>query len=80
MIKVINHHHLAPRKQLLITELRVFIPEFMDRRRIHSELNLDINREFADAGIEIPFPQSDLHLRSVDAEAAKLFTSEKTPT
>ncbi len=57
-------------------ELRVFIPEFMDRRRVQSELNLDINREFTDAGIEIPFPQSDLHLRSVDADAAKLFSSD----
>ncbi len=58
-------------------ELRVFIPEFTDRRQVHSELNLDINREFADAGIEIPFPQSDLHLRSVDPETAKIFSGKE---
>lgn len=58
-------------------ELRVFIPEFTDRRMIQSELNIDINREFSDAGIEIPFPQSDLHLRSIDSEAAGLFSNNK---
>ncbi len=57
-------------------ELRVFIPEFTDRRQVQSELNLDINREFTDAGIEIPFPQSDLHLRSVDPKAAEIFSGK----
>lgn len=52
-------------------ELRVFIPEFTNRRRVQSELNITINREFADNDIEIPFPQNDLHLRSVDQEAAQ---------
>ncbi len=47
-------------------ELRVFIPEFSNRRLVQSELNIAINSEFEEAGIEIPFPQSDLHLRSVD--------------
>jgi small-conductance mechanosensitive channel len=58
-------------------ELRVFIPEFTDRRMILSELNLDINREFADAGIEIPFPQSDIHLRSIHSEAVDLISKNK---
>lgn len=51
-------------------ELRVFIPEFTNRRQVQSELNVDINREFTDAGIEIPFPQNDLHIRSIDAATA----------
>jgi len=51
-------------------ELRVFIPEFTERRLVQSELNISINSEFEEAGIEIPFPQSDLHLRSVDTKAA----------
>ncbi|HHD63229.1 MAG TPA: mechanosensitive ion channel [Desulfobulbaceae bacterium] len=52
-------------------ELRVWIAEFTDRRQALSELNQDIDSEFSSAGIEIPFPQSDLHLRSVDAGILK---------
>jgi len=51
-------------------ELRVWISDFNDKLRVLSELNLDIDSEFHDAGIEIPFPQSDLHLRTIDGEAA----------
>ncbi len=56
-------------------ELRVFIPEFTDRRLVLSELNQAINSEFTDAGIEIPFPQNDLHLRSIDKDLTHLFTA-----
>jgi len=49
-------------------ELRVWIAEFTDRRLVLSELNQDIESEFSSAGIEIPFPQSDIHLRSLDDE------------
>lgn len=51
-------------------ELRVWISDFNDKLRVLSELNLDIDSEFHEAGIEIPFPQSDLHLRTIDGEAA----------
>jgi potassium efflux system protein len=44
-------------------ELRVWIPEFNDRRIVLSELNQEINNEFEQAGITIPFPQRDLHLQ-----------------
>ncbi len=47
-------------------ELRAFIADFSGRRQILSELNQIINSEFEDAGLEISFPQNDLHLRSVD--------------
>jgi small-conductance mechanosensitive channel len=53
-------------------ELRVWIADFNDRRQVQSELNQEINSEFTDAGIEIPFPQTDLHLRTVDDEAAEV--------
>ncbi len=33
-----------------------------------SELNFSIFQAFSDAGIEMPFPQRDLHLRSIDPE------------
>ena len=51
-------------------ELRVWIPEFLDKLQVLSDLNQDIDSEFAMNDIEIPFPQSDLHLRSVDEAAA----------
>lgn len=50
-------------------ELRVWIPEFLDKMQVLSDLNLDIENEFDLNNIEIPFPQSDLHLRSVDEAA-----------
>ena len=51
-------------------ELRVWIADFNDKYTVVSELNQDIEVEFDAAGIEIPFPQTDLHLRSVDQDAA----------
>lgn len=53
-------------------ELRVWIPEVDDIALARSELNLEIESEFRSAGISIPFPQTDLHLRSVDPDAAKI--------
>ena len=44
---------------------------------VQSELNNAINEKFNAAGIEIPFPQTDLHLRSVDEEAAKSLLGEE---
>ncbi len=59
-------------------ELRVWIDEFMDSTGgVQSELNHTINEAFAEAGIEIPFPQTDLHLRSVEDDAAKTLRGEK---
>ncbi len=42
-----------------------------NRLEMESELKVAINRELKEAGIEIPFPQRDLHIRSVDPEAGK---------
>jgi len=46
-------------------ELRVWISDVRDRLRVRSELCQEIDRRFREAGVEIPFPQRDLHLRSV---------------
>lgn len=54
-------------------ELRAWISDFNDRMMVASELNQDIENEFQIAGIEIPFPQRDLHLKSVDTDAIKAF-------
>jgi len=51
-------------------ELRVWIPEFLDKFQVLSDLNQDIDNEFTLNNIEIPFPQSDLHLKTVDEGAA----------
>ncbi|MBM9510968.1 mechanosensitive ion channel family protein [Desulfogranum marinum] len=53
-------------------ELRVWIPDFAEGLVVRSELNQDIEAEFDLAGIEIPFPQTDLHLRSIDEKAIKV--------
>jgi small-conductance mechanosensitive channel len=47
--------------------LRVWIPRFEEGFEIRSDLGVAIYAALRDAGIEIPFPQRDLHVRSVDA-------------
>jgi potassium efflux system protein len=44
--------------------LRAYLPDLDNRLRTISELHTEIDRRFAAAGIEIPFPQRDLHLRN----------------
>ncbi|MCB1086567.1 MAG: mechanosensitive ion channel, partial [Verrucomicrobiae bacterium] len=54
--------------------LRCFVPSPDVRLLTTHEINTEINRRFAEAGIEISFPQRDLHLRSVDpAVSARIF-------
>jgi small-conductance mechanosensitive channel len=46
-------------------ELEVWSSEMSHRpRRYRSDLNFSIERKLREAGIEIPFPQRDLHIRS----------------
>lgn len=51
----------------LNVELRVYIAQIADYLRTISELHCTIDREFRKAGIEIAFPQRDLHVRSIRA-------------
>lgn len=44
-------------------EIRVWVAEVSDRLPVRSDLLADIDRRFREAGITIPFPQRDLHLR-----------------
>ncbi len=46
-------------------EVRVFVPERVQRMPLNHDIHLGIYQALAEAGIEIPFPQRDLHLRSV---------------
>jgi potassium efflux system protein len=45
-------------------ELRAWIADIDNKRRVESDLNQEIDRRFRQVGIEIPFPQRDLHVRS----------------
>jgi small-conductance mechanosensitive channel len=55
-------------------EVRVWIPEASEHPRIASDLRFKIDQAFRENGVAIPFPQRDLHLRSVDeAAASRLF-------
>jgi small-conductance mechanosensitive channel len=47
--------------------------------QIRSDLTVAVNRALAEAGIEIPFPQRDLHLRSVDAAAGRALREAEAP-
>jgi small-conductance mechanosensitive channel len=46
-------------------QMRCWTGHYAQWMQIRSDLNVAVNRALAEAGIEIPFPQRDLHLRSV---------------
>jgi small-conductance mechanosensitive channel len=46
------------------------------RLQLESELKVAINRKLKEAAIEIPFPQRDLHIRSVDPKAGNDFRGQ----
>jgi small-conductance mechanosensitive channel len=48
-------------------EIRAWTGDFDRGLGVVSELGVAVNGVLAEAGIEIPFPQRDLHVRSVDA-------------
>jgi small-conductance mechanosensitive channel len=48
-----------------------------NRLEVESELHVLINKKLAEAGIEIPFPQRDLHIRSDDTKIKPAATKPK---
>ena len=46
-------------------EIRAFVDSFAKRLPVKHEINLAMERVLRENGIEIPFPQRDLHIRSV---------------
>jgi len=54
----------------LLFLLRAWIRDFQEGYAVRSELAVAIQRALAEAGISVPFPQRDLHLRSVSESAA----------
>lgn len=59
-------------------ELRVRIKDIVRRYDVTSDLNFAINRAFREHGVEIPFPQRDLHVKSW-SERAKLPAGDIEP-
>ena len=47
-------------------QARGFIANVLYRLFVASDLRVAIDKAFAEAGIEIPFPQRDLHLKDID--------------
>jgi small-conductance mechanosensitive channel len=56
-------------------ELRAFISQVDKRLSTLSDLNFAIEKALRENGVEIPFPQRDLHLRSMDPSIT--FTNRK---
>jgi small-conductance mechanosensitive channel len=52
-------------------ELRVWVKELGLRPEVKSTVLAEVDHRFRTAGIEIPYPQRDLHVRSVDSEVVE---------
>jgi len=52
-------------------EVRAYVRALQDSVPAQHELHMAISQALREAGIEIPFPQRDVHLRSVSAQAAQ---------
>ena len=55
-------------------ELRFWTSNFDDWLTIKSDATFDVHDALKEAGIEIPFPQRDLHVRSVDSSVSGAVT------
>jgi potassium-dependent mechanosensitive channel len=52
--------------------LRCFLPNLDNRGTVIHDLHMAIDREFREAGIEMPFPTHEVHVRSIDLPQAVL--------
>ena len=57
-------------------ELRCFIQDIDERLQVISDLNFAIDAAFRENGIEIPFPQRDLHVRDLPPRNSRPPTDE----
>lgn len=58
-------------------ELRFWTPDYDSYIRVGSDIRTAIFTAFRDAGIEIPYPQRDLHVKSIAAEAGRALGARK---
>jgi small-conductance mechanosensitive channel len=61
-------------------ELRFWAAQQDTWFQLQSDVTVAVAKALREAGIEIPFPQRDLHIRSVDSVAANAETTEGDPT
>ncbi|NGX15039.1 mechanosensitive ion channel domain-containing protein [Wenzhouxiangella sp. XN24] len=59
--------------------LRAWTDDFNNYLTIKSDLTLAVHDALYESGIEIPFPQRDLHLRSVDSAAVARIGAVRSP-
>jgi small-conductance mechanosensitive channel len=64
----------------LLFELRFWTPEYDAYIRVGSEVRTAIFSAFKEAGISIPFPQRDLHVKSVAPDAGRTLRKDASGT
>ena len=57
-------------------ELRVWISDISKRLKVKSELGQAIDHNFKEENITIPFPQRDLHLKSIDGQVQTVLAND----
>lgn len=58
-------------------EMRLFINKISDRIPVQTELRIAVFEAFAEVGIEIPFPQRDLHIKTRPDELETILTQKR---
>ena len=58
-------------------EIRAFVDSIDKRLRVQHEINIELTRVLRENGIEIPFPQRDLHIRSAPGLAGTLLNDQR---
>ena len=59
-------------------ELRCWVADIDNRLSIKNEINREIDRLFRQSNVEIPFPQHDLHIRTMDKSCQNALIELKT--
>jgi potassium efflux system protein len=59
--------------------VRAWSDNLQEWLKIHSDLTVRINNAIKEAGMEIPFPQHDLHLRSLSPDVSAQMTYTRRP-
>jgi small-conductance mechanosensitive channel len=60
--------------------LQFWVPSFEDSERLRSEVGVAIHEALKQAGIEVPFPQRDLHVKSVTPAAGNALRGTDSTT